>query len=329
MPLPILSCPQSSTLPPMKSLTTSSVSLLPKGKSSWSMSPLTQSSMNESPTQPCTMMTPPSPRLSSSFKTMFSSNNSSHASQSHIFQYRLPRPLTLPYLLPEPPYLSCWWTGDLTDFWGCSLETTSPQYSEPLSFHYQRSNGKCIMAPMTQCREQCRLARRMVACLLTPEPIPAPLTLPEPPPQLNPFPLLILPSTLFPNWPDKPTPSLVALEPPPFPRGNDIVVTLHWLNAAGEGLTNKVLLEWALDMLHSLEDWRWLWSPEPATTPSPSPTPNQPLPPWYGAFSANPPNMFTPSVQSMYAPSVEPLLLVTPNAPALCVPALSAENSVM
>ena len=136
------------------------------------------------------------------------------------------------------------------------------------------------MAPMTQWREQCRLAKRTAIHPLTPEPIPNLLAPPEPPSLQNPFPPLIPPSTLLPNWPDKPTLSLIALEPLPFPQGNNIVTTLCHLNTAGEGLTNKVLLEWALDMLCSLEDWTWLWSlePIPILVPSPSPTPNQPLP---------------------------------------------------
>ena len=185
------------------------------------------------------------------------------------------------------------------------------------------------MAPMTQWREQCRLARRMAVYPLTPKLTPTPLALPEPPPLPNPFPPLILPSILFPSWPDEPTPSLTALELLPFPQGNNIVVTLHRLNMAGEGLTDEVLLEWALDVLCPLEDWRWLWSPEPMTTPSPSPTPSQPLPLWCDAFNVSPLNMFTPNVLNTYALSVELPLQVTPNAPASCIPAPSVENSVM
>ena len=83
------------------------------------------------------------------------------------------------------------------------------------------------------------------------------------PPLPNPYPPLTLLSTLLPRWPDKPTPSPDVPEPLPFPQGNNIVATLHQLNEAGEGLTDEVLLEWALDVLCSPEDWRWLWSPEP------------------------------------------------------------------
>ena len=114
------------------------------------------------------------------------------------------------------------------------------------------------MAPMTQWREQCRLARRMAVHPLMPELIPTPLIPPEVPLLLNPFPPLTLLSTHLPNWPDEPTLSLVTQELPPCPQGNNIIVTLCWLNMAGEGLTSKALLEWALDMLHSPEDWRWL-----------------------------------------------------------------------
>ena len=161
---------------------------------------------------------------------------------------------------------------------------------------------------------------------LTPELILTPLTLPEPPPLPNPFPPLIPLST---SWPNEPTLSLTTLELLPFPQGNDIITTLCQLNAAGKELTNKVLLEWALDVLRSLEDWRWLWNLELVTTPSPSLTPNQPLPPWYGAFSTNQLNMSTPSVLSTYAPSAKLPLQVTPNAPASCIPVLSAESLVM
>ena len=74
------------------------------------------------------------------------------------------------------------------------------------------------------------------------------------PPLPNPYPPLTLPSTPLPRWPNEPILSPVTLEQPPFPQGNDIVVTLHQLNKTGEGLTDKVLLEWALDMLCSPED---------------------------------------------------------------------------
>ena len=161
------------------------------------------------------------------------------------------------------------------------------------------------------------------------EQTPTPLTSPGPPLLPTPSPVLILLSTLFPNWPDEPTPFLVTLEPPlSFLQGNDIIMTLHWLNGTGEGVTNEVLLEWALEMLHSLEYWRWLWSLEPAITPSSSPTPNLPPPPWYDASNANPPSMSTLSALSMFAPSVKEWCLVTPNAPASCAPAPFAENSV-
>ena len=159
-----------------------------------------------------------------------------------------------------------------------------------------------IMGLMAQCREQCRRARRTATISPTLDPTPSLLALPEPLPQLNPFPLLTLPSILLSNWPDEPTPSLVAREPPPFPQGNDIIRTLCRLNEAGAGLTDEVLLEWELDILHSLEDWRWLWSLEPAITPSLSQTLNYPLPLWYGASNSNLPNMFTPNAQSTYAP---------------------------
>ena len=90
----------------------------------------------------------------------------------------------------------------------------------------------------------------LIPASLDPRGTPPPPTLSLPP---------TLPSTPSSNWLEGPTPFLATLEPHlPFPQGNNIVVTLHRLNEAGEGLADKVLLEWALDVLRSLEDWRWL-----------------------------------------------------------------------
>ena len=163
-------------------------------------------------------------------------------------------------------------------------------------------------------------------------PIPAPLNPPGIPLLLNLSPQLILPLTPFPSWLEEPPLSLITLELHlPFPQGNNIVVTLHWLNKVGAGLTDEVLLEWALDMLHSPEDWRWLWSPEPATTPSSSPTllNCQLSPPSYVASNANPWTMYTPNALNISAPSIEGLPLDILNTPVPCTHALSAENSVM
>ena len=106
-------------------------------------------------------------------------------------------------------------------------------------------------------------------------------------------------------------------------------MTLCWLNKAGEGLTDEALLEWALDVLCSPEDWRWLWSLEPTTTPSSSLTPNQPPRLWYGVSNASLPSMSVSNALSMYVPSVALPLLDTPNAPASCDPAPFVESSVM
>ena len=105
---------------------------------------------------------------------------------------------------------------------------------------------------------------------------------------------------------------------------------LRWLNKAGEGLANKVLLEWALDMLRSPEDWRWLWSPEATPTPSSFPTPpsHLPLSP-YNASNVNPWNTYALSAPNMYAYSADESLLDTPNRPAPCIPAQSVESLVM
>ena len=162
-------------------------------------------------------------------------------------------------------------------------------------------------------------------------PIPAPLNpqgtppLPTLYPQLTP---LLIP---FPNWLDKPTHSLATQGPHlPFPQENNIVMMLCRLNEAGEGLADKVLLEWALDVLCFLEDWRWLWSPEPATTPLLSLTLlNHQTPPSYNASNVNPWTMYTLTALSTSAPSVEGPLPDTLSIPVPCDPALSVESSVM
>ena len=102
------------------------------------------------------------------------------------------------------------------------------------------------------------------------------------------------------------------------------------LNEAGEGLADEVLLEWALDMLRSPEDWRWLWSPEPAATPSTSPTPLNHPPPWsYDVSNANPWTTYAPIAQSTSALSVDESPPDTLSAHAQCAPAPFVESSAM
>ena len=162
-------------------------------------------------------------------------------------------------------------------------------------------------------------------------PTPVPLDLQDTPPPPNPYPLPTLLSTQLPNWPDKPTHSLnVSVPLLPFPQENNIIATLCRLNEAGEGLANEVLLEWALDVLHSLEDWRWLWSLEPATTPSIFPTPlNHPSLRLHDTSSANPWTMYAPIALGTSAHSVDELPPDTLNALAQCAPAPSVESLVM
>ena len=161
--------------------------------------------------------------------------------------------------------------------------------------------------------------------------IPALLNLQGTPPLPTLYPRQTLLLTPFPSWLNKPTLSLTAQGLHlPFSQGNDIIATLHRLNEAGEGLANEVLLEWALDMLRSLEDWRWLWSLEPATTPSSSLTLlNHQPPPSYSASSANPWTMYALTAPSTSVPSVEGPLLDTLSAPAPCAPVQSVESLVM
>ena len=153
-------------------------------------------------------MTPLSNKPSSSSKTIPSYDNYLLDLQSHVFPYRSPRPLTPPSQLPAPAYLSCWWTGDSTDFWGHYLETTLLQFSEPLSSRCLRGSDKPTTALMTQWREQFK--RRKTIDPLFPSSNPAPLALLEPllPPTQYPPPTLQ--STRLPSWPDEQTPFLLA-----------------------------------------------------------------------------------------------------------------------
>ena len=272
-------------------------------------------------------MTPPSSKPSSSFETTPLYNSCLLDSQSHTFLYRLPRPLTPPSLPPAPAYLSCWWTGDSTDFWGHYLETTSPQFSEPLSSLCRRGSGKPTTAPMTQWREQFK-KRKKIADPFLPLPIPAPHALLEPPCPLNPFPLLIPQSIHLPNWPAAQTHFLPA-DQTPFPLRNATEGTLLQLKEVGLKLTEEELRQWALDALLSPEDWKWLWEPAPVLTPSKSLTPPPPHPRWYNASSVNPPTMFAPTVLNTFAPSAGWSPQVTPNGPATCAPAPYVENSDM
>ena len=102
------------------------------------------------------------------------------------------------------------------------------------------------------------------------------------------------------------------------------------LNKAGEGLADEVLLEWALDMLCSPEDWRWLWSPEQATIPLSSPIlPNCQTPLSYNVSNANLGTTYALNALSMFVPSVDELLQDTLNILAPCAHVPSVESSVM
>ena len=220
------------------------------------MCSLTLSSTKELSTPPYTMTIPPSPMPLLSSETTFSSTRCSPNLQSLIYLYRSQRPSTPPCPLPAPLYLSCWWTGDSTDFWGHFQETTSPRYSEPLFSCSWRNNDKPTMETVSRWRWQFQNNNRTVPYPPPPGLIPGPHAPSKLPLLLTPSHPLTLQSTLLPSWPDEPTPSHVAQELYlPFPQENNIVATVYQLNKAGEGLTNKVLLEWALDMLCSLEDW--------------------------------------------------------------------------
>ena len=209
-------------------------------------------------------MTPPSNKPSSSSGTTPSYNNFLLNLQSHVFPYRLPRPLTPPSQPLVPAYLSCWWTRDSTDFWGHYLETTLPQFSELLSSRCLRDNGKLTTTPMTQWREQFK--KKKTIDLLFPLPNPAPLAQLEPPHPLTRYPPPTLQSTHSPNWPVVQTPFPLA-DRTPFPLGSITGGTLLQLREVGLELTEEELRQWALDALLCPEDWKWLWeSPAPAPT---------------------------------------------------------------
>ena len=235
-------------------------------------------------------MTPLSNKPSFSSGIIPSYDNSLLDLQSHVFPYRSPRPLTPPLWLPAPVYLSCWWTGDSTDFWGHFLETTSPRFSEPLSSRCWRDNDKPTTTPMTQWREQFRKKKKTVDPLFLPS-NPIPLTPPEPPHPPTPCPPLTLPSTHFPNWPAEPTHFPLA-DQTPFPLGNATEGTLLLLREVGLELTEEELRQWALDALLYPEDWKWLWEPVPAPTPLTSPIPPLPHLLWYDASSVDLPTTF-------------------------------------
>ena len=204
-------------------------------------------------------MTPPSSRPSSYSTTTPSYDNYLLDLQSHVFPYRSPRPLTPPSQPPAPVYLSCWWTGDSTDFWGHFLETTSPRFSEPLSSRCLRDNGKPTIAPMTQWREQFKRKKRTKDPLF-PASNPTLLAQPGPHCPLTQFPPPILPSIHLPNWPVAQT-HFPRADQTPFPLGNATEGTLRLLREVGLELTEEELQQWALDVLLCPEDWRWLWEP--------------------------------------------------------------------
>ena len=195
--------------------------------------------MNPSLPLPAFTMTPPSSRPSFCSGTTPSYDNYLLDLQSHIFPYRSPRPLTPPSQLPAPVYLSCWWTGDLTNFWGHFLETTSPRFSELLSSHCLRDNSRTTTTPMTQWREQFKKKKRTMDPLF-PALNPALLAQPghpHPPTQCPPPTLL---STHLPNWPATQTHFPLA-DQTLFPLGNATEGTLLQLREVGLELTEEEL----------------------------------------------------------------------------------------
>ena len=184
-------------------------------------------------------MTPPSNRPSFSSETTPSYDNYLLNLQSHIFPYRLPKPLTPPSQPPAPVYLSCWWTGDLTDFWGHFLETTSPRFSEPLSSHCRKDNGRSTMAPMTQWREQFKKKKKTMDPLFLVSNL-VPLAQPEPPHPPTLCPPLTLQSIHSLNRPTTQTRFPLA-DQTPFPPGSTTEGMLLQLREVGLKLTEEEL----------------------------------------------------------------------------------------
>ena len=206
------------------------------------------------------------------------------------------------------------------------LETTLPRFSEPLSSHCRRDNDKPITTPMTQWREQFKKKRTVDP--LFPTSNPAPLVPHEPLRPPTQFHLPTLQSTHFPSWPDAQTP-FPLVDQTPFPRENDTEETLRQLKGVGLELTDEELRQWALDALLSPEDWKWLWEPVPVPIPSTYPTLPLLHPPQYDVSNASLRSTFAPNAPSTYVHSAEWPLQDTLSAPAPCVPAPSAGNSVM
>ena len=272
-------------------------------------------------------MTPPFNKPSSSSGTTPSYDSYLLDLQSHVFPYRSLKPLTPPSRPPVPAYLSCWWTGDSTDFWGHYLETTSLRFSEPLSSRCRRDNDRPTIAPMTQWREQFKRRRTIDPLLPSSNHAPhAPLGPLPPPTQFRPpTPRL----THCPNWPDEQT-HFPLVEPTPYLPESDTGGTLLRLKEVGLELTEEELRQWALDTLLYPEDWKWLWeSPAQAPTPLTSPTP-LPLPlQWYDASNVGPLNMSAPCVPSTSVPSADWQRLDIPNEPVPCAPVPYVGSSVM
>ena len=271
-------------------------------------------------------MTPPSNKPSSTSRTIPSYNSYLLDLQSHVFPYRSLRPLTLPSQPLAPAYLSCWWTGDSTDFWGHFLETTSLRFSELLSSRCLRDNDKPTTAPMTQWREQFK--KKKIMDPLFPSSSLVPPVPPGPPHLPTPYPPLTPQSTHFPNWPTVQTHFPLA-DRTPFPHKSATEGTLLRLREVGLELTEEELRQWALDALLSPEDWKWLWEPAPAPIPSIFPTLFPPHPPWSGASNTGLPTMFAPNAPNTSAPSVGWPLLDIHSIPATCTPVPYAESLVM
>lgn len=128
----------------MKSPSTSSAFLSLSRKPSSPMSWSTSGYLCPLLTPPLSELTLSSPNSSLSSETMLSSGKCLPSSSFFSFPLISVRPLTLPCLVPAPPSLSCWWTGDSTTFWTSSPGLNSLHYSALLYWHSQRSNDRYI-----------------------------------------------------------------------------------------------------------------------------------------------------------------------------------------
>ena len=91
---------------------------------------------------------------SPSTKAMSSSASSLPTSSFHLYLLRSQRHLMPACLQPTPPYLSCWWTEDLTELWSSSLKMNLGPFSAPSSYPSLKQNSRPTMVNRWRLRWQ-------------------------------------------------------------------------------------------------------------------------------------------------------------------------------